>query len=163
MYENMNFQKYVIVFLVILLVIILIFLGVNINKGSNAPWPPIISYCPDYWNDQPPPAGTTGITYVPGSNCVPQGTYNLGNTASGFSPNHGLNFTKNPSAGNKDYIGYDKSFANSTHLSNGSGSTGPYTFTGPGGNCGLQAWAGNNGLTWDGITYGTNFECPYTK
>ena len=155
----MNFQKYVIVFFAILLVIILIFLGVNINKPSSASWPPVVSYCPDYWTDTP--NADAGANYVHGSNCI-AGKINNGP----IDPNTALNFTVNPTDATSSLAGYDSSFQiapASTDATTGVVTPATYyTFTGPKGNCGLAAWANHDTskpIAWNGITYGNNFQC----
>jgi hypothetical protein len=67
---NLSFQRITIVIFIVLLIGILIFLAYMISKSkSGKPWPPIVSSCPDYWEDIIP-EGKTSETYIAGSNCT---------------------------------------------------------------------------------------------
>lgn len=49
---ELSFQKTVIVIAIILLILTLVFIGYSLSKAkSEAPWPPMIGDCPDYWLD----------------------------------------------------------------------------------------------------------------
>lgn len=47
----MNFQKWVVIIALILLILILIGIGLTLKKGTQH-WPPTVSNCPDYWEDE---------------------------------------------------------------------------------------------------------------
>ena len=49
---ELTFQKIVLIIAVILLILTLVIIGYSLSKAkSNAPWPPLIGDCPDYWVD----------------------------------------------------------------------------------------------------------------
>ena len=47
-----NFQKIVLTIAVVLLILTLVFIGYSLSKAkSKMAWPPLVSKCPDYWED----------------------------------------------------------------------------------------------------------------
>ena len=49
---ELSFQKIVLTIAVILLILTLVVIGYSLSKAkSEAPWPPMIGDCPDYWLD----------------------------------------------------------------------------------------------------------------
>ncbi len=49
---ELNFQKIVLVVAIIVFIVALIFIGIALRKGhQEGKWPPIVSSCPDYWED----------------------------------------------------------------------------------------------------------------
>ena len=45
-----SFQKIVLIFFIVLFIFIIVFIGISLSKlKKSAPWPPLISQCPDFW------------------------------------------------------------------------------------------------------------------
>jgi hypothetical protein len=52
LYMELNFQKIVLVVAIIVFIVALVFIGIGLNKAKKEKsWPPIVSTCPDYWED----------------------------------------------------------------------------------------------------------------
>lgn len=48
-----SFQKNVVIIAIVLLIIVIAVIGWILSKGvDETPWPPSVSNCPDYWEDQ---------------------------------------------------------------------------------------------------------------
>lgn len=49
---ELNFQKIVLVVAIIVFIVALVFIGIGLKKtNTEKSWPPIVSSCPDYWED----------------------------------------------------------------------------------------------------------------
>jgi hypothetical protein len=49
---ELNFQKIVLVVAIIVFIVALVFIGMGLKKvNTEKSWPPIVSSCPDYWED----------------------------------------------------------------------------------------------------------------
>jgi len=170
MFESMNFQKYVIAFFTLLLLIALIYLGITVPMQQvDMTWSPIVRPCPDYWVDLPL---SSDIKYIPGQRCInlsgATGISSIPDFASGIT---GYNYTIKPNS-NAGHTGFNVGIypvssnngISPSYITDVNGNnfdniyqapdftTAPYV--GFQGFCAKHNWAKNNGISWDGITYG---------
>ena len=48
--QSLNFQKIVLIILIVILIVSLVFIGMQIkNSNSKQVWPPLVPQCPDFW------------------------------------------------------------------------------------------------------------------
>lgn len=139
-----SFQGTVLILAILFLIVILVLIGLLMwkNKTSQT-WPPSIAACPDYWvavDKNTPDAATAIVNYNKGefdystiSNASSSGTLCLNIQSLGTDSGSGVNAYQ-------DVMDF----------------TAPQ-YAGASGNCAKYNWATNNGVTWDGITYGTTY------
>lgn len=127
----MDFYTIVLIIAIVLLIVILAFIGIKMStakysNSTNAPFPPVVSTCPDYWK-------------VDGSNCIipTNGKTNTGtiydthgNTVLSSSSTYGY------VAGN-NYIDFNNSMW---------GTMGKTSV------CQQKDWAGKYNIIWSGIS-----------
>ena len=105
----------------------------NINTpNTSKPWPPLTANCPDYWAD------INGN----GTICVATKGNNTGSW-SNFNALVPITTSSDPTA---SFISTVPDFAKGKYI-------------GEKGTCEKYKWSHDNGVSWDGITYGTSLNC----
>ncbi len=86
------FQRTVLIIAIILLLVSLIFIGMSLNSAkASSSWPPILTKCPDYWEDVSEKGDGSACTLS--TRAISQG---LTTTC----PSSNVDFTKAPYIGN---------------------------------------------------------------
>lgn len=69
--QSLNFQKIVLIILIVILIVSLVFIGMQIKKSnSKQPWPPLVPQCPDFWAVDPKTGKCKPTDKAPRSNCT---------------------------------------------------------------------------------------------